>query len=118
MFRSLHSLNGNFLQVRLAGISLLRLAPEFGAGLWYQELGTHMPLTTPANTTKRYMIADFFFTATSSVTVDSPIGDLSPAPEGARAWYFRGARVMTRKGYPDGYPFHSFRIWAGRKWAF
>jgi hypothetical protein len=83
---------------------LLRLATVFGAGLWYQELGTHMPLTTPANTTQRYMIADFFFTATSSVTVDMPFGTRSPLPEGARAWYFRVARVMTRKGYPDGVP--------------
>jgi hypothetical protein len=54
---------------------LLRLATVFGAGLRYHELGTHMPLTTPANTTQRYMIADFFFTTTSSVTVDMPVGD-------------------------------------------
>jgi hypothetical protein len=98
-------LNGILWQVRLAGTYLLRLATVFGAGLWYQELGTHMPLTTPANTTQRYINAALFFTAIPSVTVDMPAEDCSPPPEGAGAWYFRGTRVMTRKGYPAGYPF-------------
>jgi len=82
----------------LASGYFARLATAAGAGLWYHELGTHIPLTTPAKMMQRYITTDLFFMTTTSATVDSPCGGRRLHPEGAGPLHFQGITLVTSRG--------------------